>query len=176
MNAILKKKIKELGQKISGIIKLGYVTRIDSDDGLDSTVQVGFLGKTLDVSLYSPYGVSSNIPQGSTVVMAANNGSNENNIGYGSFPENRFRDLKEWELKIGNFKTKANVFFNEAGEIVVLAKSGENIVLNDGTESVIKGDTFKTNYDPHQHPTAFGPSGSVIIPLDASNFNDKVKV
>ncbi len=46
-------------------------------------------------------------------------GTVQNLAGIPTNPENRFRDLKEWEVKVGNFKTKANIFFDEDGNIKI---------------------------------------------------------
>lgn len=67
---------------------------------------------------------------------------------------------------------------NSSGSIVSSVKCTNDgkIIINGGSEKVVKGDTFKTSFENHVHPTAFGPSGKPATPLTPANFNDTVLV
>lgn len=112
------KKIKTVLGSISNLIGVAIVTNTDNDDSLDQVVQVTESGKPIDVLILSPYGLSSNLPQGASIFKMQIDGAPESQVGIGSFPENRFRDLKLWEVALGNYKTKAHVRFQDNGEIV----------------------------------------------------------
>lgn len=75
----------------------------------------------------------------------------------------------------GNATIKAKEAILEAsGTAIVEAKT---VKLGKGaTESVIKGDAFKTFYEAHTHPTALGPSGPPLVKMPASTLSKKVKV
>jgi len=61
--------------------------------------------------------------------------------------------------------------------------SDDKVVLEAGTielgegasEKIVLGDSFKTTFDSHTHPTAVGPSGPPTMPMPGSNLSDKVK-
>lgn len=109
--------LKRTGQTIASIMTLGLISNPDDDKSLNCVVQCESKGKAFPVGLFSPYGVSSNAPEGATVVLFNMGGSAQGKIGYASFPENRFRELKEWEVAIGNYKTKANILFADSNEV-----------------------------------------------------------
>jgi hypothetical protein len=75
----------------------------------------------------------------------------------------------------GEFRVYAR---NSSGAVVcdVHLKADGTVVVNGGTESAVKGDTFKTTYDAHTHSTAFGPSGPPAVPYPAAGLNSTVKV
>ena len=58
---------------------------------------------------------------------------------------------------------------------VKLTAAGD-VVLNEGTEKAVKGDSFESQYNPHTHPGAFGPTGPVTTPLTPAAFNPSVKL
>jgi hypothetical protein len=132
---------KDTAQNADGIVTLGYVSNPDSDTDLDSVVQFQSNGETDNAGVFMPYGLSANIPKGATLVLLANNGSSQNRMAYGSFPENRFRDLKEWEVKIGNYKTKAHIFYADDGKILF------NKDLNDSTDHMVRFSKLLEGFD-----------------------------
>jgi len=164
---------KKTDQKIASLVSLGQVSNPDTDKDLDSVCQFQSKGQTLNAALYIPYGMSCNIPKGASLVLFANNGSAQSHIGYGSFPENRFRDLKEWELKLGNFKTKAHVFFKENGEVLFNKDltDAENFMvrfneLQSGFDAAVnKLNSLIAKYNTHVHSgVTTGPGSSGATP------------
>lgn len=61
--------------------------------------------------------------------------------------------------------------------------SDDKVVLEAGTielgegasEKIVLGDSFKTTFDAHTHPTAVGPSGPPTTPMPGSDLSDVVK-
>lgn len=65
------------------------------------------------------------------------------------------------------------VTIDAASKVVIEAGT---IELGEGAaESVVLGDTFKSIYDSHIHPTGVGPSGPPTLPLPASVLSDQTK-
>ncbi len=115
---------KETDQKLKNIVRFAQLTLSMSDSGLDTISQVTSTGKPINALMIYPYGISARAPKNSSVLLFSTGGSSQNPAGIPYFTENRFRDLKEWEVKVGNFKTKACVFFNEDGNVRIETKSG----------------------------------------------------
>jgi len=113
--------IKNIAQKMRNLIKIAQVTRPGPDSGIDSVSQVEYMGKSTDAAALYPYGMSANAPNGSSVLLLSLGGSAQNEIGIPFSVENRFRDLKSGEVKLGNFVTKAHVIFKEDGSIEIEA-------------------------------------------------------
>lgn len=72
-----------------------------------------------------------------------------------------------------NITVSGNCTINASGNTVV---EGSSVKLGAGAaEAVIKGDTFKSLFDAHIHPTGVGPSGPPTSPLSPSALSTKVK-
>ena len=126
----------ELINKIRNMIKLARITIAQEDDGLDTIAQCEAMGKPSKVVLIYPYGFSANAPVDSTVAMLNAQGSGRNYLGIPTMPENRFGDLKEWEVQIGNYKTKASIFFGDDGNIRVENDNGYIELAENGQVNV----------------------------------------
>ena len=75
------------------------------------------------------------------------------------------------------------VTLDAKGDINITAESGSNVTVDgdminlgaNAADAVIKGDTFKTYFDNHIHPTAVGPSGPPVEPMPQDSLSEKVK-
>lgn len=66
---------------------------------------------------------------------------------------------------------KAEIRLNKNGEVIIKA---EKIKLGDSAqEPVVLGDTFKTFFNTHTHPTGVGPSGPPAQPMQPSHVSKK---
>lgn len=115
---------KETEQKVKNIIKFARITLSGADDGLDTISQITGTGKPINAQMVLPYGLAARAPKNASVLLFSAGGSSQNPVGIPFFTENRFRDLKEWEVALGNFKTKAMIFFNEDGNVRIETASG----------------------------------------------------
>ena len=115
------------------------------DDGLDPVAQVEYLGKTTDAVIVLPYGVCANAPTGSNAVLFSLGGSSLNKLGIPYNVENRFRDLKEGEVQIGNFVEKCSIKFNEDGGIEVIAKDDQEITITNGSGTMTMNSSGQLN-------------------------------
>jgi phage gp45-like len=119
-------------EKIRNILLFSRLTLASKDDENVIVAQMEGLGKPVPVYLVYPYGFSANAPKDSTVIAMAMGGTTQNKAGIPTMPENRFANLKEWEVKVGNFKTKAHIFFNEDGDIRVENDNGYFVLKESG--------------------------------------------
>lgn len=116
--------MKALWEKIRNLVRVAEVSRSSADNQLDAVSQVNWMGKTTNAAMVYPYGMSGNAPQYASVLLMFPGASAQNPIGIPYFPENRFRGLKEGEVKFGNFIAKCYLFFQADGSVTM--KSGKD--------------------------------------------------
>lgn len=159
--------IEKLKTKIGNMIQWGRVAKSIVDSGVDQISQVESTGsKPFPVVLVYPYGISANAPTNANVLQFNIGGSAKAKAGIPTMMENRFRDLKEWEIKIGNFLRKNHIYFDDNGEILL------NPTADDSTDWAIQFTQMKiafdqlktefnalvTSYNSHVHSVAAVPS------------------
>lgn len=133
--------------KIKNFIRLARVTREDKDDGIDSIVQCEGIDKPLNAMVAMPYGVSANVPKNATLVLLSNNGTSQSVVGIPTFPENRFRDLKEWEVKSGNYKTKCFIYFQDDGSVKIKAGADGGDIVLENKDATVKATMSDSGLD-----------------------------
>jgi len=131
------------------MIKKSVISLVGKDNTVFPIAQVSYLGKTSDVELISPYGLCSNPPEGSLVIMFNLQGQEESKAGIANLVEKRFANLKPGEVVVGNYLTGSFVKFSENGDITVDAGSNVcNIIaktLNINVDNLnVTGDTAFT--------------------------------
>ena len=94
-------------------ITVGVVSVEDADTGLDSIGQAETDERNTPYAIVLPVGLSVGVPSGSNVLLLSVNGDAGNRVGVPFQSENRFRGLKQYEVKLGNLKKKTNVFFDD---------------------------------------------------------------
>lgn len=94
------------------------------DDKSDfPTMQIKYLKDVIKiVQKLGIYGVCSNPPKGSNGILFPILGSDSNIACLADDIKNRFKDLKEGELVVGNYLTKAFIKFSQDGGIEIHAK------------------------------------------------------
>ena len=139
--------ITKLKNIIQNLIKLGVVTLPGDDSGQFNRTQVSYLGKTKKVTVLMPYGLDANLPTNSLVLLFNVMGQEENIIGIGGDPKNRFKDLAPGEVVVGSPDTGAKIYFKSNGDIEI---------TNTANRVFINGIHFET----HQHLGNLGaPTG-----------------
>lgn len=106
---------------VKNIIRWGQKTLPDNDSYVDKIGQGQSLGKNIEYVVCYPYGMSANAPVDSTLLVLSPGGNSKQNAALEMMPENRPRDLKEWESIFGNFKTKCFLKFDEDGNMILKA-------------------------------------------------------
>lgn len=153
--------------RIMSLFSMGTVARVDDSNALQ-LIDVDGPGDEdfQEVERLQPYGITANVPDGSEVICIHINGLREHPIAIViDSSEHRITGLKKGEVCV----------YSQHGNTILLNEDGE-IILNGGEESAVKGDTFKSTYDAHVHPTAFGPSGVPSVLYPATGLNETVKL
>lgn len=123
--------------RITSMIKRGVLTLATQDRGINQVAQATYLGKAANVELITLYGLCSNPPVGSNILLFDVQGQEENRAGLANFPGARFKNLKVGEVAVGNYITKSNVTFLENGDIQVTGKNNMIVTItNNNTVSI----------------------------------------
>ncbi len=130
--------------KIVNMIKKATIKNLFSDNQNAQIVQIQYLNKTAVSELINVYGISSLPPIGAQFVAFNLGGEEGNKFGFAYSPQNRFKDLKEGEVVVGNVKTGSSVKFNADGSISVSANGDINI---SGSDVIINGGKITLNGD-----------------------------
>lgn len=129
--------VRTILNRITSIIKRSVLTLSSSDSGVTQVAQVSYLGKVANAELVSVYGLSSNAPVGSTVLLFNVQAQEENRAGIANYPGARFKNLKAGEVAVGNYVTKSVIKFLENGNIEITGKNDLNInITNDGNITI----------------------------------------
>ena len=117
------------------MIRRCYITNISKDDVDYQFAQVEYMGKVVDVENIVPYGFCNN-PPAESIGILFDVGSDDNQVSIFNKHKERFKNLLEWEVQIGNYKTKSSIKFEDSGNIVADAKAGGLILKNNNEELV----------------------------------------
>ena len=165
---------------IKNLIKWAKITLTDGDNDTWQRAQVKSIGENPKkiIAVY-PYGIFAVAPVGSNVLMFNISGQEENAAGIPFDIKNRFKNLKEGEILVGNTKTKSFIKFSENGDIEIEGTANINITsanavnINGDSEALVKGNAFKIIYDAHTHTETGSVTSTHIIPMPSSNLSNK---
>lgn len=124
--------MRTLKTLISNIVKRALVSLSKTDDADIPVVQVSYLGKTGDSEVLSPYGISVRLPKDIQVLLFAVQSQENNRLCIGYSQTDRFKNLEEGEVVIGNPLTKSFVKFDKDGNIDIESKA--KIVINSASD------------------------------------------
>jgi len=129
--------INEVINKLQNIVKYAFITLVSKDDKVEAhQAKVQYQGRQATVNIMYPYGLAANAPSKSLVLLFSVGGQEANRAGIVSATLIRPKDLKEGEVVIGNFVTKATIKFNEDGSIDVIGKGDINITAESGDVNI----------------------------------------
>ena len=152
--------------KIKSLIKRGYVSRASANDSFYQIMQVSYLGKAGDAEYISPYGLYSNCPTKTPVVIWNLQGY-ENNRAAMPFSENdRFKNLAVGEVKVGSPVTESYVYFKSDGKIEIESKGDLDINITGDVNLTASG-----NVNISAPKTNLGAAGNAI-----ARTGDQIKV
>lgn len=153
----MKEYLKELCNKLKTLTQIGvlikYKNKQVDDIGDARTGYFYIAGRAQKGYILSPYGLCSNPPLGSSGVAINVNGGGSYPTGIVDYPSQRFKDLEEGEVAIGNYNTGSYIKFDKDGNIRVYT-TGK--VYVDG--SVVG----KTDIDPVTMPNGILVNGVTI--------------
>lgn len=122
--------MRELYTKIKNAIKFGFTTRYTPDTENVPIVEVSYLKKPGKLAeLISPYGLSVGLPANTQVLVFSVGGVEGRRVAIGWSQIDRFKNLNEGEVVLGNPKTGAHIKFDERGNIRIEAKDGNGDVI-----------------------------------------------
>lgn len=139
--------INNLSNRITNLIKRCALTKTANDIANYQIVQCQYLGHVADVESASLYGLSFSAPINSTGIMVNLLGDEENRAAFFNTPQKRFKNLKPWELQIGNYLTRSSVKF----------AADKSIIINSlGKVTIISADDLAINVTGNVDITATG--------------------
>lgn len=147
------------------MIKQAVISLVTDDSSDYPKGQADYNGKTTEFMRYSPYGLCSNPPKGSWVLLLASQAQSALKIGFISDVLNRKKGLKKGEVALFNTKTGAFVFLKEGGGIDIDVSSSPgaivNLITSGGTPAgVVNGNTIDT-FTGNPFSSASNPSATV---------------
>lgn len=111
--------LKSLKNKIKNLVKIARLVSVNDITDV-KTGSVRFLSKRQRITIHNPYGITSNPPTNSLGMTFQINGRESTLMGVFDKPDERpVRSLVEYEVLIGNYKTKSHIIFKDDGSIVV---------------------------------------------------------
>ncbi len=116
--------------KIINLCKRGFVSNSLQDDKDSSIAQITYFGKTGISEIVSPYGLSSRLPVGTQTLTFSVQGQENNRASIGYSQEDRFKNLLEGEVVVGNPKTGASVKFSIDGSIIINPSPTGSLIIN----------------------------------------------
>jgi len=115
-------------KRVTQMIKMAYVSAVGPDTSAYPQGQASYNGKTTNFLRLSPYGLFSNPPSKSVVLLLSSQAQESFKFGISDDMLNRFKGLKEGECGLYNTLTKAFVHLKEDGTIAVY--SPNNVEVN----------------------------------------------
>ncbi|MGD9276257.1 MAG: hypothetical protein PVJ67_03740 [Candidatus Pacearchaeota archaeon] len=112
---------------IKNIIKVGYVSNSLPDTGQFPKVQVEYPNKHGDAFVINPYGLYTRLPVGVQAIIFAVNGNDNNRAIIGCSRDERFKNLEEGEVLIGNVIKNTYVKFKNDGSVEIYTSGNVNI-------------------------------------------------
>ncbi len=117
--------------KILNLVKRAFVSISLPDDKASGAAQVSYFGKTGISEVVSPYGLSVRLPTGIQVLLFSVQSQENNRAAIGYSQKDRFKDLEEGEVVIGNPLTRSFIKFAKDGSITIDSKAKINITSAD---------------------------------------------
>ena len=105
------------------------ISLLNDDTSDDATVQCSYNGVATAVNRFSPYGLSANPPVNSKALIVYPSGRQDNPIAIADNQPKRFKELKEGEVQVGNYLTRASIKFDEDGNMIVAVPSGGKLTV-----------------------------------------------
>ena len=123
---------------------------------------------------YQLYGVTSEPPQGTEVILLAVNGGSSNRVAVAELPQN-VPAIEADEVLIWA-KAGQRVLLNKDGDVVVYPATGRNVILGSASGGdcdpvVTRGElnsllsSLRTAYNSHLHPTPSGNSSAPTVAI-----------
>ena len=131
--------IDKLQRKIRQMIKQAVISIITDDSGPYPTGQAIYNGKVTEFLRYSPYGLESNPPEGSWVLLLESQGQESTKIGLPADFLNRKKGKKSGEVRLHNTLSGSNVLLKENGDIEIDSQKDVTIITVGDLNATVSG-------------------------------------
>jgi len=169
---------------IRGLIRQCILSLIDGDGGKYPRAQITYNGATGNAMRFSPFGLYAQPKEGSLGLVLAPHGRIDQAAALFMEVNERFKDLQQGEVLVGNADTKAFIKFKEDGSIEVdtdqkvtiraasgvevtgdLTVAGNVDVTGEVAATVdVKGGPAQTSLIGHTHTITGGSSAGTTTP------------
>ena len=122
--------MNDIQNKIKNTIRRAVISRHGDDSGTYHITQITYNKKTVPAEVINPYGLYTNPPDDLQTLVFTICGDSENRAIIAYSQDDRFKDLKEGEVVVGNPKTGTFIKLKEDGGIEIDSKSEINITVN----------------------------------------------
>lgn len=156
--------LEAINNSVRNLIKRAYVSLVGNDDQQFQTTQISYLNKTNVMEVIYPYGLSGNPPQDSLVLLFNVQAQEENRAGIANLPQQRFRNLNEGEVAVGNYLTTSNVKFADNGDVIVTTRNNQEVTIDQNANISISGDA------------TVNVSGSTTLTSNGTTINSDVDI
>lgn len=146
-----KSALASLRGSITNLIKTAYISGVNDDSSAYPATQVRYKNKTANATRISPYGLDSNPPSGSFVLLLNAYSQEANKFAICADTMNRFKNLEEGEIALFNTLTQSHVILKSNGDINIQANGNINITATGNVN--IQGDVTiqGINWISHKH-------------------------
>lgn len=125
-------------------VKTAIVSLVTDDTTTWPQAQLAFNGVATTAVRINPYGISSNPPLNGYAILLSPHDREGHQLALIDAPTKRFKELKEGEVKIGNYLTQAFVFFDQQGNLNIdtdgniIARAGGNVEVDCEGNAVVQ--------------------------------------
>ena len=160
--------------RVYNIIKQAIISLTNSDSKEYPYAQVTYNGKSKNAVLLSFYGYSYNPPTNSHALCFSSLGQESTMFSIANNYSQRFKELEEGEVKIGNPSADTSIYFQNSGNIALQAPTvyigsssislleNISIALEEISKALEQIGTVAT------FPTAVGPTGTMLAPASTN--------
>ena len=125
--------------KITQMIKQAYIIAVNDSDPFP-IAKVSYNSKISEVIRFSPYGLCTNAPLNSNVLLLSVHGQESLKYALTDDRQNRYKNLKEGEVVLYNYLSGSYIYLKENGDIEVECKKDEKINVVGDADIDIGGD------------------------------------
>lgn len=126
--------------KVLQMIKQAYISSVNNDSNIFPTTEVSYNLKKSKVIRFSPYGLCSNVPANSNVILLSADGQESLKYALSDDMQNRYKNLKEGEVVLYNYLSGSYIYLKENGDVKVDCKNNEIIDVVGDVDITVGGD------------------------------------
>lgn len=126
------------------LIKQAYISAVNDDSKVFPIADVTYNSKISKAVRFSPYGLCSNAPLNSNVILLTIDGMESLKYALCDDMQNRFKNLKEGEVVLYNYVSGSYVYLKENGDVHINCKNDIQIDVVGDANITVTGDVTIT--------------------------------